>query len=68
MRTIFKTKLDVCDYQTVELPQDFDILPQLKQWVFPLQIHNINLPAHCFLHLGVENQVNYGLEESYRAL
>jgi hypothetical protein len=26
MRTIFKTKLDICDFQTVELPQDFKIL------------------------------------------
>ena len=26
MRTIFKTKLDVCDYQTVELPQDYKII------------------------------------------
>ena len=26
MRTIFKTKLDICDSQTVELPQDFRIL------------------------------------------
>ena len=24
--TIFKTKLDVCDYQTVELPQDYKII------------------------------------------
>ena len=26
MRTIFKTKLDVCDFQIVEVPQDFRIL------------------------------------------
>jgi hypothetical protein len=26
MRTIFKTKLDVCDCQTVELPQDYKII------------------------------------------
>ena len=26
MRTIFKTKLDVCDYQTVWLPQDYNII------------------------------------------
>ena len=26
MRTIFKQKLDVCDYQTIELPQDYEFL------------------------------------------
>jgi len=26
MRTIFKQRLDVCDQQTIELPQDFRIL------------------------------------------
>ena len=26
MRTIFKTKLDVCDFQTIKLPQGFNIL------------------------------------------
>lgn len=31
MRTIFKTKLDICDFQTVELPQDFNILHIEKQ-------------------------------------
>ncbi len=31
MRTIFKTKLNICDIQTVELPQDFHILHIDKQ-------------------------------------
>ena len=26
MRTIFKQKLDICDCQTVELPQDYKII------------------------------------------
>lgn len=26
MRTIFKQRLDVCDQQTIQLPQDFRIL------------------------------------------
>ena len=26
MNTIFKTKLDICDFQTVELQQNFNIL------------------------------------------
>lgn len=26
MRTIFKTKLDICDHQTIELPQGYKII------------------------------------------
>ena len=26
MRTVFKTKLDVCDFQTIELPRNFRML------------------------------------------
>lgn len=31
MRTIFKTKLDICEFQTIELPQNFNILHLDKQ-------------------------------------
>lgn len=31
MNTIFKTKLDICDFQTIELPQNFNILRLDKQ-------------------------------------
>ena len=36
MRTIFKTKLDVCDYQTVELPQDYKIIHLAMQQDTPI--------------------------------
>lgn len=31
MKTIFKTKLDICDFQTIELPQNYNILHIDKQ-------------------------------------
>lgn len=31
MNTILKTKLDICDFQTIELPQNFKILHLDKQ-------------------------------------
>ena len=31
MNTIFKTKLDICDFQTIELPQNYKILHIDKQ-------------------------------------
>lgn len=35
MRTIFKTKLDICDYQTIEVPQDYNIVHLAMQQGVP---------------------------------
>lgn len=55
MRTIFKTKLDICDFQTVELPQDFKILHIAKQNGVPCIWYECNhdmplvyLDIYCF--------------------
>lgn len=55
MRTIFKQKLDICDFQTVELPQDFNILHIAKQNGVPCiwyectsDMETVHLDIYCF--------------------
>ena len=43
MRTIFKKKLDVCDCQTVELPQDYNIIHVDMQHGTPYMMWRYNL-------------------------
>lgn len=55
MRTIFKQKLDICDFQTIELPQDFRILHIHKQNGVPCiwyecthDMPTVKLDIYCF--------------------
>ena len=55
MRTIFKQKLDICDFQTIEIPQDFNILHIGKQNGVPCiwyecesDINTVHLDIYCF--------------------
>lgn len=54
MNTIFKTKLDVCDFQTIELPQNYNILHIAQQDGVPCMWYecdtdmpNVRLDVYC---------------------
>jgi len=55
MKTIFKQQLRVCDVQTIEIPQDFNILHIANQNGIPCiwyecetDINSISLDIYCF--------------------
>ena len=55
MRTIFKQQLDICDQQTIELPQGFNILHIAKQNGVPCIWYEcdtdnsiVHLDIYCF--------------------